>query len=179
MADSASGHLEAAGAIVDELRLLGLNPVLVGGMALVILGSRRVTRDFDFLVDAPGKRLSAVVDLFYDHGFELVSRLDAADNVMATIDNRRVASSRIRADEPASVYFFNTTTRLRIDLLFDFPVPAHAVAKAAVRMKILGRVFAVASAEDLLRLKRIAAAARSLAGDAQDIEFLESRLKRA
>jgi len=177
MSDSAAGHLEAAGAIADALRRLGLNPVLVGGMALVILGSRRVTRDFDFLVEAPGERLPDLVDAFYDRGFELVSRLDAAEDVTATIDNRRVASSRIRIDNPGSAYFFNAATRLRIDLLFDFPLPARAVAEGAVSMKILGNVFAVASAEDLLRLKRIARAARSFAGDAQDIEFLESRLK--
>ena len=30
---------------------LGLEPVLVGGMALVVLGSRRVTRDYDLVVD--------------------------------------------------------------------------------------------------------------------------------
>jgi hypothetical protein len=177
--DSASEHVESAGAIVDGLRRLGLNPVLVGGMALVILGSRRVTRDFDFLVEDPGERLSSVIDLFYDCGLELVSRLDEAGNVTATIDNRRVASIRIRADGPASVYFFNPATGLRIDLLFDFPVPAQAIAQAAVRMKILGHVFAVASAEDLLRLKKMATAARAFASDAQDIEFLQSRVKGA
>jgi len=148
-------------------------------MALVILGSRRVTRDFDFLIEAPGERLSDVVDLFYDRGFELVARLDASGDVTATIDHRRVAAIRIRADKPDSVYFFNHATRLRIDLLFDCPVPARAVADAAVETTIRGHVFAVASEEDLLRLKKIASAARSFAGDAQDIEFLESRLKRA
>jgi len=54
-----------------------------------------------------------------------------------------------------------------------------SVLKAAVRMKILGHVFAVASAEDLLRLKKMATAARAFAGDAQDIEFLQSRVKGA
>jgi hypothetical protein len=176
--DSPSAHVEAAGAIAAGLRLLGFDPVLVGGMALVILGSRRVTRDFDFLVEAPGKRLSALVDFFYEQGFELVSRLDQAGNVTATIDNRRVATIRIRADDPGSVYFFNRSTRLRIDLLFDFPIAAHDVAKAAARMKILGHAFAVASPEDLLRLKEIASAARSFAGDAQDIEFLRALLAR-
>ena len=83
--DSASEHVESAGAIADGLQRLGLNPVLVGGMALVVLGSRRVTRDFDFLVEDPGERLSGVVDLFYDCGLELVARLDEAGNVTATI----------------------------------------------------------------------------------------------
>ena len=178
MTERADGRLEAAGALVDALRGIGFNPVLVGGMALVILGSRRVTRDLDFLIESPGERLPDLLDVFYDRGFALVSRLDAAGNVTTTIDSRRVASVRIRADQPASAYFFNHETRLRVDLLFDFPLPSGAVAERAVSMKILGHVFAVASAEDLLRLKKIARAARSFAGDAQDIEFLQSRLKR-
>jgi hypothetical protein len=174
--DPARRHLEATAAIVDALRGLGFTPVLVGGMALVILGSRRVTRDFDFLIEAPGERLTDLVDVFYDRGFALVSRVDGADNVLATIDNRRVAAIRIRADAPSSVYFFDAATRLRLDLLFDFPLPARAVAEAAVAMKILGHAFTIASAADLLRLKEIASAARSFAGDAQDIEFLKARL---
>jgi len=172
-------YLEAAADIAAELRRLALDPVLVGGMALVVLGSRRVTRDFDFLVRHPAERLSDVVDAFYRRGFELVSRLDADDQVTATIDNRTVATARLRIDQPASAYFFNPDTRLRIDLLFDFPVAAAGLAERATRMKIGGHLFAVASAEDLLRLKQIARAARSFAGDAQDIAFLESRLKQA
>lgn len=179
MPERASEHVELAGAIVYDLQRLGLRPVLVGGMALAVLGSRRITRDFDLLIDAPGARLSSVLDAFYDRGFELVSRLDPSDNVVNTIDNRRVAAIRIRADEPSSIYFFNPVTRLRIDLLFDFPLPAADVADRATRLKIAGHVFTIASEEDLLELKRIAKAARSFAGDAQDIEFLERRLKRA
>ena len=179
VAESASTHVELAGAIVEDLHRLALSPVLIGGMALAILGSRRITRDFDFLIDAPGDRVSSILDAFYDRGFELVSRLDEADNVVATIDNRRVAAIRIRSDEPSSVYFYNPATRLRIDLLFDFPLPARAIADRATRLKVLGHVFAIASPADLLELKKIAHAARSFAGDAQDIEFLERRLKRA
>lgn len=43
-----TAHLDAVGNVVEALAGLGLPPVLVGGMALVVLGSRRVTRDFDF-----------------------------------------------------------------------------------------------------------------------------------
>ena len=176
MADPAD-HLQTVGDIVQGLRALGLEPVLVGGMALVVLGSRRVTRDFDFVIAHPGDRLAGLIGLLYDHGLELVSRLNKMGDVIATIANRKVAASRLHLDAPASAYFFNTATGLRIDLLFDFPILAAKLAEHATRTKIRSYVFDIASEQDLLRLKRIAKAARSSPGDAEDIAFLEARRK--
>jgi len=167
--------LDDAAAIAKELRALGFEPVLVGGMALVILGSRRVTRDFDFVIAQPGDRLEKLIDVFYGRGLELASRLSEQGDVTATLSNRRVASIRLRLDAPTSAYFLNPRTGLRIDLLFDFPIPAATLAARATRMKIRARLFHVASEQDLLRLKRIAKARRSSPGDAQDIAFLEAR----
>jgi len=170
-------HLQAVGEIVQGLRALGLDPVLVGGMALVVLGSRRVTRDFDFVIAHPGDRLARTIGLFYDRGLQLVSRLNEMGEVISTIGNRKVAAIRLRLDAPASAYFFNAETGLRIDVLFDFPIRAAKLAERATRIKIRAHVFDVASEQDLLRLKRIAKAARSAPGDAEDIAFLESRRK--
>jgi hypothetical protein len=170
-------HLQAVGEIVQDLRALGLEPVLVGGMALVVLGSRRVTRDFDFVIAHPGERLARTIGLFYDRGLELVSRLNEEREVISTIAERKVAAIRLRLDAPASAYFFNAETGLRVDLLFDFPIPAAKLAAHATRITIRTQVFDVASEQDLLRLKRIAKAARSAPGDAEDIAFLESRRK--
>jgi hypothetical protein len=172
-------HLHAVGRIVHGLRALGLKPVLVGGMALVILGSRRVTRDFDFVIEHPGDRLNRTIGLFYDRGLELVSRLNEMGEVISTIANRKVAAIRLRLDTPASAYFFRAETGLRVDLLFDFPIPAATLAEHATRTKIRTHVFDIASEQDLLRLKRIAKAARSAPGDTEDIAFLESRRKRS
>ena len=170
-------HLRTVGTIIQELRALGSDPVLVGGMALVVLGSRRVTRDFDFVIAAPGNRLDAVVDVFYGLDLELVSRLDEDGNVIATISNRRIAVVRLRLDTPTGASFFNVGTGLRIDLLFDFPVPATGLVTRATRITIRGQSLLIASEEDLLTLKRIAAAARSIPGDADDIAFLEARTR--
>jgi hypothetical protein len=170
-------HLQTVGEIVHGLRALGLEPVLVGGMALVVLGSRRVTRDFDFVIAHPGDRLARTIDLFYERGFELVSRLNEMGEVISTIANRKVAAIRLRLDAPASAYFFIAETGLRVDLLFDFPIPAAKLAEQATRTTIRTYVFDIASEHDLLRLKRIAKAARSAPGDAEDIAFLESRRK--
>ncbi len=172
-------HLQAVGDIVRGLRDLGLEPVLVGGMALVVLGSRRVTRDFDFVIARPGDRLASTLDIFYTRGLELVSRLNDMGDVISTIANRKVAAIRLRLDAPVSAYFFNPETGLRVDLLFDFPIPAAELAERATRTKIRAHVFEVASEHDLLRLKRIAKSERSAPGDAEDIAFLEARRKRS
>ncbi len=136
-----------------------------------------MTRDFDFVIPHPGDRVHALVDLFYDRGFELASQVNDDGDIVATIDNRGVAGDRLTLDAPASAYFWHETKRLRIDLLFDFPVPAAELAASAVKTTIRGRVLHVASAADLLRLKEIAATRRSAAGDAQDIEFLKAHLQ--
>jgi hypothetical protein len=70
------------------------------------------------------------------------------------------------------------STGLRIDLLFDFPVPVADLLTHATRLTIRGQPLLIASEEDLLRLKRTVAAARSVPGDADDIAFLESRKRR-
>lgn len=170
-------QLGAVGEIVDALRALGLHPVLVGGMALVVLGSRRVTRDFDLLIARPGERLAQVVALLYDRGLELVSRLDEAGDVRSTISNRRVAVARLRLDDPATASFHDPKGGLRIDLLFDFPVAAAALTDNATAIRIRSHRFLVASEADLLRLKKIARQERAAPGDLEDIAFLESRLR--
>ena len=177
MADAAD-LLDGAGRIVQALEGLGFTPVLVGGMALVTLGSRRVTRDFDFVVAHPGDRLDEVVDRFYDAGLELAARLNTDGDITATIGNRRVAAARLRLDAPASGYFLNVATGLRIDLLFDFPIPAETLARTATKLKMRSVTFHVASEPDLQRLKKMARAGRDAAGDAEDIAFLERRRKK-
>jgi len=172
-------HIAVVGEIVDELRDLGLSSVLVGGMALVVLGSRRVTHDFDFVLPSPGERLPDAVEIMYAHDLELVSRLNPDGDVVTTIDNRKVAAARLRIDDPRSAYFFDADTRLRVDLLFDFPIPAATLLERATRMKIQGHTFAIASEDDLHQLKTIARAGRSSSRDAEDLEFLEARRRRS
>lgn len=171
-------HLDELGPVVQALTDFGAAPTLVGGMALVLLGSQRVTRDFDFVIAHPGQRMSELVGVLYGLGHELVSRFDNNGEVSATIDNERVAAARLRIDAPASASFFNPASRLRLDLLLDFPIEARELAGRAVRRKIRSLVLPVASEDDLLRLKRLAHAGRASASDAQDIAFLEARKSR-
>lgn len=175
--DAPDDLLDQVCSVVDALRARGLSPVLVGGMALVVLGSRRVTRDFDFVIARPDGELRAVLDIMYDRGLELAARVDAGGDVTATIDNRRVAAARLAIDNPSSAFFVQPSSGLRIDLLFDFPIQAQELAARASSTKIRSRELRVASAGDLLEMKRLARAHRQAAGDADDIALLERLLE--
>lgn len=170
-------YLELVTEIARQLESLGLHPVLVGGMALVLLGSRRVTRDFDFVIAQPGDQLAGALDAFYDRGLELAAKVNTTGEVTATISNRRVAAARLRLDRPESAFFQDPKSGLRIDVLFDFPIPAGELADRSVSAKTPVGKLRIASEADLLKLKTIARANRSLSTDEQDIAFLEARRK--
>lgn len=172
--ETSASYLREVASISTALKGLGFSPVLVGGMALVILGSRRVTRDFDFLITYPTNREDHLIKIFYRRGFELASRLDAHGEIVETIDNRQVAGARLKIDDPSSIYFLNPKTGLRIDLLFDFPLPAHLLFERARIVRVASHSLHIASKKDLIELKEIAFMKRQSAADSQDLEFLKS-----
>ena len=123
----AAGLLDDAGRIVAALTELGLEPVLVGGMALVTLGSRRVTRDFDFVVAAPGDRLGAVVDVFYDDGLELAARVNDAGDITATITTAGLpASDGVSTRRPARTFSIQRLASASICCLISRSRPRHS-----------------------------------------------------
>lgn len=171
--DQAADLLGVVGELLTDLTRLGYQPTLVGGMALVVLGSPRVTKDFDFLVIREAREQEALLEVFYRRGFALASKTDDHGNILRTIESLEIAFSRLRIDRPLSAYFFHRGLGLRVDLLFDFPVPAREVHARATRKKIRSYVMRIASRRDLIRMKEIAAGDREVSSDVQDLEFLK------
>ena len=165
--------LAAVGELLNDLTLLGCEPTLVGGMALVTLGSPRVTKDFDFLVVEEAREQKALAQLFYRHGFQLASRTDDRGTIIRTIGSQQVAAARLRIDRPWSAYFYNGRLGLRVDLLFDFPIDARGVRRRSTRKRIQSYAFHIASTPDLIRMKELAASDRKASTDLQDLEFLK------
>src|SRR5579859_5151305 len=162
--------------LLNVLELKGLQPVLVGGMALVILGSQRITKDFDLLVSSTDLSQD-LVEMIYRQGYQLVTKLNKAGEVQHTIDNSTVAAARLKMDKPRSVFFYSWEKRLRVDLLLNFPPPTVNIAARAAKIGKRPRILRVAAPEDLLHLKELAYADRKSAADAQDLEFLRNLLQ--
>ncbi|HEX7897636.1 MAG TPA: hypothetical protein VF950_07730 [Planctomycetota bacterium] len=174
---ASDGYLRTVGALAAALDARGFEPVLVGGMALVLLGSQRVTRDFDLLVSTQGPSTEDLVRLMYRHRLELVTKFSPEGEVKRTVDNVRIAVAKLKAERPRSLFFSDPKTGLRVDLLLDFPLPAHAVAGRAEKINVGSGRLRIASTEDLRRLKEIAYADRRSASDAQDLEFLKRKTR--
>jgi hypothetical protein len=175
---SKTDYLQKVAALAEDLESEGFQPVLVGGIALVILGSQRVTKDFDFLISLQGPSSKEIVDVFYRHDFELVTKFNQEREVMRTVDSAKVAAIKLKSDLPQSLFFYNWDSKLKVDLLLDFPLSGKEVAQRANKVKIGSHSLRIASLEDLVRLKEIAYADHRSASDAQDLEFLRRLLKR-
>jgi len=173
-----TGHIKEMVALAAGLEAGGFQPVLVGGMALVVLGSRRVTRDFDFLVSRPAPYSKSLVDIMYRHKLELVTKFSPQGEAIRTVDNPRVASLKIDGERPQSLSFFAWKTGLRVDLLLDFPLSARDLAGLATKVSFPSGHVRIAAPPDLLKLKEIAHANRKSAADAQDLEFLRNFIKK-
>ncbi len=171
------GIVESVGQLLREITQLEYTPTLVGGMALALLGSDRVTKDFDFLIEDEARMQKKLMAIFYKHGFELVSKLNATGGVMRTVDNPNVAHAKLNMNPPKSAYFFNRDLDLRIDLLFDFPIPARRVARQAQKKTIRSFVYYIADISDLITMKEIALKERNRAADQHDLEFLKNLQK--
>ncbi len=169
-------YLEKVAALAKGLEGKGFQPVLVGGIALVILGSQRVTKDFNFLISLQDRAAEEIADVFYRHGFELVTKFNQHREVMRTVDSLKVAAIKLKSDLPQSLFFYDWDSKLKVDLLLDFPLPGKEIAQRANKVKIGSHSLRIASTEDLIRLKEIAYSDRKSASDAQDLEFLRRLL---
>jgi len=173
-----TGPIKEIVALVADLEAGLFQPVLVGGMALVVLGSQRVTRDFDFLVSRPVPSSKKLVDIMYRHKLELVTKFNPPGEVIRTVDNPRVASLKIDEEHPQSLSFFAWKTGLRVDLLLDFPLSARDLAGPATKVAFPSGHVRIAAPPDLLKLKEIAHADRKSPSDASDLEFLRNLIKK-
>jgi len=160
--------------LLQELDVLGYEATLIGGTALILLGSDRVTKDADFLMTRSSREQRELVQAFYRHGFEIISKLNEKKEVVRTVDNANVAFARLQIDEPVSVFFYNHKIKFRVDALFDFPYSAAEVRSRATKKKVEGTTIYIASVEDLIRMKEMAYADRKKSTDLQDLEFLRS-----
>ncbi len=166
--------------VVRNLTEVDYTPVLVGGLALTLFGSDRVTFDTDIVIPSI-KDLSAAKLLtraMHKADFYYVYKLDDTGAPTDWITNVNIAASRIIIDNPVTLFFWNPDLEMKIDILLDFPLKtSELLATAEDKMLDKTTIIKVASLKSLKKMKEIAFKDRKKSTDAQDLEFIARIMK--
>jgi predicted nucleotidyltransferase len=138
--------------------------VVVGGVALVLLGVVRLTADLDLFVELGETNLKKFITVMTALGYQ-PKMLSAED--LAKPDMRR----QWKEEKGMRVFsFYHPKEPMHlIDIFVDEPIPYETVKRRKKIVTAKGIHIPVVAAEDLVRLKRIAGRPQDLA----DIEALE------
>lgn len=163
--------------VLMALHEADLTPVLIGGVAVSLLGGDRLTRDID-AVSRDGPR---TMEILYQRNFKVVSHAVASEpGVWAVFSD---AATAIRAIGESHSHVFravHTTSGLLLDIWLDAPGVRTDDLFSRARKAIVSSVGVLCAAEEDLIAMKTAAMERNPSRrnrDEQDIEFLRSRLK--
>jgi hypothetical protein len=151
-------------------------PILVGGVAMILHGSDRLTKDIDVAFQDGWE----VISTLYSLGFKAVSSIDQDENgrmTKATLfpDGKSAFEKTLSRK---ALTFIHADSRAQFDVWLVSPLPYQKLLEHSVFAEFEGLTVRVASLEDLLELKRIARSANpQRTADLADILFLEARLR--
>ncbi len=169
--------------VIALLEKAGVPSVVIGGIALRLYGSPRVTQDLDLVIRA--QDADRVVGSVLQVGYLLVLAVwEDSVEVARTLESAR---RWIEAESPASLTFVlpkenaptGRTARLlhdtiraetQVDILFDLSVPFGHLRHRATTQIVGGVELRIASPGDLIRLKE--ARSDPSPADRFDIDFL-------
>lgn len=170
--------------ILKTLEQESIPAVLIGGLAMRIYNSPRVTHDMDLAIKTVD--VDEVIIFMYKHGFYLVR--SAGDETVRLCQTGEEASEWVTSERPGSMSFFSfhgpvssqempissVDINTEVDFLYDISIPFSRLYKNAQVIELDTVTISVASAEDLLYLKE--RRSEKSASDYADIDFLRNLL---
>lgn len=153
-----------------ELDEAGVRFVVVGGLAVVIQGYARMTADIDLVLDLDSANVRRAIEVLTARGLRPLLPVNAADFA------NEVKRREWIEERNLEVFSMHDTKNplLTVDLFAREPIPFDELWSRANVVPLGGRDIRVASIEDLIRMKRIAARSQ----DAIDIQHLEEIARR-
>ncbi len=138
--------------------------VLVGGIAVNLLGSMRSTADLDILVEMSDNNLEKIVKILKRRGYRVKRSVDP----MKIVD-RKTREDWIKNKHMKAFNFHKEGELKEVDIIIESPVSFKEARKNIVRIKVGDLTIPVISINNLIKMKR--KTARTV--DKLDIEELE------
>jgi predicted nucleotidyltransferase len=156
--------------IFKELNHLGIDYLVVGGLAVNFHGIPRMTYDIDLMVHLERENILKLVSKLTQWGYKPKIPIDPRDLADETKRNSWVHEKGMKA-----LNFYSETLPIgEIDILIDSPIPYEELRSRAVRVELQDEKIPTASIHDLIELKVRAGRKQDLA----DVEHLRMVLER-
>lgn len=144
--------------ILRRLTLERVRYVVVGGVAVVLHGHLRATKDLDLVIDLSPEQALRAMQILKECGLQPLVPVDAeqfADPATRRewIETKNMMVLQMR--DPSDI-------RRSVDLFVDYPIPFEDLWQRAERLRIDDVVVTVASIDDMLIMKRKAGRAQDL-----------------
>ena len=135
--------------ILREFQKEKIKYILVGGIALNLLGVERATHDMDILVEMTDDNLAKVVSILGNKGYK----------VKQPVDPMGIADKKIRADwiynkNMKAFNFYKEDEMKEVDIIIDSPVQYPEAKKDAIWLKSGQLALPVISIKKLIKMKK-------------------------
>jgi len=123
--------------------------VLVGGIAVNLLGSLRSTADMDILVEMSNGNLRKVVSILKRKGYCVKQPIDPMG-----IANEKIRNDWIHNKHMKAFNFYKEDELKEVDIIIESPVSYHEAKKDALRIKIEDTILPIISIDNLIKMKK-------------------------
>ncbi len=123
--------------------------VLVGGIAVNLLGSMRSTADLDILVEMSDNNLKKIVKILKSRGFSVKQPVDPMG-----IADRKTREEWIKNKQMKAFNFYKEDELKEVDIIIESPVSFAQARKTALRIKVDRLTLLVISINNLIKMKR-------------------------
>jgi predicted nucleotidyltransferase len=156
--------------IFKELNRLGIDYLVVGGLAVNFHGVPRMTYDMDLMVLLESENILKLVTQLAQWGYRPKIPIDPRD-----LADEKKRNSWVHEKGMKALNFYNETLPIgEIDIVIDSPIPYEELKNRAIRVELQDEKIPTVSIHDLIELKLRAGRKQDLA----DVEHLRMILER-
>ena len=123
--------------------------VLVGGIAVNLLGSLRSTADLDILVEMSDNNLKKIVNIMKKYGYRVKQPVDPIK-----IADKKTRENWIKNKNMKAFNFYKQDELKEVDIIIESPVSFEEARKKTVRIKIDDLILPVISINNLIKMKK-------------------------
>ena len=135
--------------IFREFNKLGIDYLVVGGLAVNFHGIPRMTYDIDLMILLQSENILKLVSQLTRWGYKPKIPIDPRD-----LADEKTRSSWIRDKEMKALNFFSEKLPIgEIDVVFESPIPYDKLKLRSVKIELEGEKVPLISIHDLIELK--------------------------